>query len=256
MKLLGGNGIEEASRAIRMELLYGNEHQRLRALEILDGLIQNAGETFQKRFANKKLVDSFDRCLDKHSGQLVRSECTKLLRGWSKYNPDIARLYKVFIANSHMMKSQLTQHQKAKALSDADNPFGDGAETERPAPAPVRKVAAPVAPVASPIRPSEPSHSRSSFFRKKDKKSKGRNKNFNFEAEKPMMKACVADSTIAASNLENVLRSQGSQQISANADALRYFEIGKKHRQKIKTYVRPNILRMNFTDLVVATLSY
>jgi hypothetical protein len=77
-----------------MELLYGSDHHRLRALTILDVLIQNAGETFQKNFADTKLADGLDKCL-KCSNPAVREKCAGLMRGWSKYDAHIARTYKV-----------------------------------------------------------------------------------------------------------------------------------------------------------------
>jgi hypothetical protein len=104
----------------------------------------------------------------------------------------------------------------------------------------------PQKPSLTPIQAGEGStHSRSSFFKKKDKKVKAKGKNFNFEAEKPMMKACIADSSIAATNLEDVLRSapRGGERISQNPTALRYFEECKTQRQKIKIYVSSNVLR-------------
>jgi hypothetical protein len=94
INLLQLNGIREASRAIRLELWYGNDHHRLRALTILDGLIQNAGEIFQKTFSDDKLVDGLERCL-KSSNSVVRSKCSGLMRGWLKYDAGIARAYKV-----------------------------------------------------------------------------------------------------------------------------------------------------------------
>jgi hypothetical protein len=50
---LQSTGTTEASRAIRKKLKYGNVHRQLRALTILDALIKNAGETFQRNFADE-----------------------------------------------------------------------------------------------------------------------------------------------------------------------------------------------------------
>jgi hypothetical protein len=56
------------------------------------------------------------------------------------------------------------------------------------------------------------------------------------------MKACIADSSIAATNLEDVLRSapHGGERISRDPTAIRYFEECKNQRQKIKIYVSQN----------------
>ena len=50
---LQATGPAEAARAIRKKLKYGNVHRQLRALTILDGLIQNAGPRFQRAFADE-----------------------------------------------------------------------------------------------------------------------------------------------------------------------------------------------------------
>lgn len=45
---LQATGPAEAARAIRKKLKYGNVHRQIRALVLLDGLIQNAGTRFQR----------------------------------------------------------------------------------------------------------------------------------------------------------------------------------------------------------------
>jgi hypothetical protein len=47
---------QEASRAIRKKLKYGNVHRQLRALVILRALTENAGKGFQINWANQELV--------------------------------------------------------------------------------------------------------------------------------------------------------------------------------------------------------
>lgn len=55
-------GPSEAARAIRKKLKYGNVHRQLRALTILDGLIQNAGPRFQRAFADEPLLERLRVC--------------------------------------------------------------------------------------------------------------------------------------------------------------------------------------------------
>ena len=49
--------MQEASRAIRKKLKYGNVHRQLRALVILRSLTENAGKGFQLHWANQELVN-------------------------------------------------------------------------------------------------------------------------------------------------------------------------------------------------------
>ena len=48
--------VQEASRAIRKKLKYGNVHRQLRALVILRALTENASKGFQVNWANVELV--------------------------------------------------------------------------------------------------------------------------------------------------------------------------------------------------------
>lgn len=92
-------------------------------------------------------------------------------------------------------------------------------------------------------------HSRSSsgsFFgsssrdkKKKDKRSR-RRRPFNLEAEKDQMKATIADSSMAAINLMNALKSinREKERISDNKAAVEGFERCKYLRRKILRYVR------------------
>src|SRR5207342_542145 len=54
---LQSSGPTEAARAIRKKLKYGDTHRQLRALTLLDGLIQNAGPHFQRAFADEPLLE-------------------------------------------------------------------------------------------------------------------------------------------------------------------------------------------------------
>lgn len=98
---LQASGPSEAARAIRKKLKYGNVHRQLRALVILDGLIQNAGSHFQRAFADEPLLERLRVCgTSGLSDPAVRSKCTELFREWSQYAATpglerVARLYKV-----------------------------------------------------------------------------------------------------------------------------------------------------------------
>lgn len=120
------------------------------------------------------------------------------------------------------------------------DPFRDSEDDEpTPKPAPPPQAA-----------PQSSSHSKttsasgsSSFFgSSKDKKRKDKGKKrapFNLEAEKATMKVVVAESSIAATNLNNVLQSINREQerISDNATAVERFESCKKLRRKVLRYV-------------------
>jgi hypothetical protein len=140
------------------------------------------------------------------------------------------------------------------------NPFEDD-EDEVPPPA------APVATHSRNTSTSQPQLSRpaGSFFgpgnfvsppkkakKDKDKKSgKKKNKPFNLEAEKETMKNCIADSSVASTNLLNALRliNREREQISENQAAVHHFDGCKLLRRKILRYVRSPVYRTSsFAD--------
>ncbi len=98
---LQGSGPTEAARAIRKKLKYGNVHRQVRALALLDGLIQNAGQRFQRTFADEPLLERLRVCgAGELSAPAVRAKCRELFREWAQYanTPGlerIARLHKV-----------------------------------------------------------------------------------------------------------------------------------------------------------------
>jgi hypothetical protein len=99
---LQSSGPTEAARAIRKKLKYGNTHRQVRALVLIDGLIQNAGPRFQRSFVDEPLLERLRVCgTSDLSDPEVRKKCSELFRGWAteyKSTPGlerIATLYKV-----------------------------------------------------------------------------------------------------------------------------------------------------------------
>jgi len=93
---LQGTGPTEAARAIRKKLKYGNVHAQIRALVILDGLIQNAGSRFQRAFLDEPLLERLRVCgTSDLSPPEVREKCKILYSGWSreyKSTPGLERI--------------------------------------------------------------------------------------------------------------------------------------------------------------------
>jgi len=101
---LQATGPAEAARAIRKKLKYGNVHRQLRALTILDGLIQNAGSRFQRAFLDEPLLERLRVCgTSDLADPQVRDKCKVLYAGWAreyKSTPGLERiagLYKVWL---------------------------------------------------------------------------------------------------------------------------------------------------------------
>jgi hypothetical protein len=79
--------LQEASRAIRKKLKYGNVHRQLRALVILRALTENAGKGFQLNWADEMLMDRLktmanDVCFSSLPDLALSSVCPVAVRGW------------------------------------------------------------------------------------------------------------------------------------------------------------------------------
>ena len=99
---LQSTGPAEAARAIRKKLKYGSVHRQLRALVILDGLIQNGGARFQRTFADEMLLERLRICGTSNlTDPIVSEKCKELFRSWATEYKNvrglerIAALYKV-----------------------------------------------------------------------------------------------------------------------------------------------------------------
>lgn len=106
------SGPAEAARAIRKKLKYGNVHRQLRALAILDGLIQNAGSRFQRCFCDEALLERLRVCgTGNTSHPEVKKKCNELFRSWAQFKNvegmrGVASLYKVRSVSAHAPREE------------------------------------------------------------------------------------------------------------------------------------------------------
>ncbi|KAJ2901531.1 hypothetical protein MKZ38_001716 [Zalerion maritima] len=281
---LQATGPTEAARAIRKKLKYGNVHRQIRALVILDALIQNAGHRFQTTFADEPLLERLRVCgTSELSHPKVKQKCSELFRGWAGAfgkQPGMERICKLY--QELPRRKQVATREKSRAVQESENPFQDDEDEETPH-------SPPSAAGPSSQKPSAPyggevpkvqsfSHVRnnsSSIFgggssssskkKDKDKKKKKDRRPFNIDEERPKIKGTIADGNIAWSNLMNTVLSTNREQmrISDNEEALRKFEECKKIRRKVLRYIHlvmdeqllGTLLQLN-DDLVKALMTF
>ncbi|KAL2161951.1 hypothetical protein VTH06DRAFT_7736 [Thermothelomyces fergusii] len=236
---LQDTGPSEASRAIRKKLKYGNLHRQLRALTILDGLIQNAGPRFQRSFADEALLERLRFCgTASLSDPEVKKKCTELFASWAaeyKNTPgmeQVARLYREL-----PRRKQVITQEKSKVIKETENPFreDDEEEDDRPSSAgPSKGHSKTSSQSNSPTKQTNTGHD----TKKKDKRTK-KSRPFNLAAEQDKIKACIADANIAATNLMNMLQTinREKERISENQIAVLRFEACKDLRRKILRYI-------------------
>ncbi|KAF2494545.1 hypothetical protein BU16DRAFT_42569 [Lophium mytilinum] len=239
------SGPTEAARAIRKKLKYGSVHRQIRALTILDGLIQNAGSRFQRAFADEPLLERL-RLLAKDDmvDSEVRKKVNVLFRQWAvayKATPGLERIATLY---KQLPRTKRPQPQQSKVLRDNEAEAEYDEPTAPPSPPKARRTSSPPThshtPSASFSRPvalgSAPLPSSSIF--KKDKK--GKNKPFNLEKEKPQLLETIAQASVASTNLLNGLQliNREEQRVSTNPEVMSRFETCKVLRRQILRYIQ------------------
>lgn len=112
---LQGSGPSEAARAIRKKLKYGNVHRQIRALILLDGLIQNAGPRFQRAFVDEPLLERLRVCGTSHlSDPDVRDKCKELFRSWAQYKgtPGLERIAQLHRVSEVRLTSKMSMSKQ------------------------------------------------------------------------------------------------------------------------------------------------
>ncbi|KAJ5983832.1 hypothetical protein N7481_005931 [Penicillium waksmanii] len=225
------SGPTEASRALRKKLKYGNLHRQLRALTILDFLIQNAGDRFLREFADEPLLERLRIAgTDSVSDPLVKQKCKVLFGQWAVTYKDTAGMSKIAALYKQLPKrKQPATQAKAKVLRD-------GANHNEPPMGHTVSVSAGNGPSTTLSSPKQKSKS------KKDRKDKklSVSKNFNLEKERPEILQTLASASVASTNLLNALKlvNRETTRVSEDAECISRFEICKKLRHQILRYIQ------------------
>ncbi|KFY26775.1 hypothetical protein V491_01163 [Pseudogymnoascus sp. VKM F-3775] len=249
---LQATGPTEAARAIRKKLKYGNVHRQLRALTILDGLMQNAGSRFQRAFVDEPLLERLRVCATSPmSEKEVRARCQVLFAGWGhtyKSTPGMERIAR--LSKELPKRKQVVTQDRSKVLKETErDPFEDEEDEVEPsasrsaAPSPTPGAAA----KSSKSKPSSTGISSSLFgsttptkSKKSKKGSKSKSGSFNLEAEKGSMKTNIAESSVASINLLNALQriNREEERVSENQACVAQFERCKFLRRHILRYIQ------------------
>lgn len=240
------SGPPEASRALRKKLKYGNVHRQLRALTILDFLIQNAGDRFLRAFADEPLLERLRiTATDSVSDPEVRAKCKQLFAQWAVTYKDTRGMEGITALYRQLPKrKQPARQAQAKVLKDTetsdDAPLGHSVSVSV-GEGPSRILSSPQSP-PSPYRRSSGvnpvANSSSSGKKKKDKKN--RVQPFNIEKEKPELLQTIASASVASTNLLNALKliNRETVRVSDDPAVMDQFEKCKQLRRQILRYIQ------------------
>lgn len=211
---------------------YGNVHRQLRALTILDFLIQNAGSRFQHLFADEPLLERLRiAATDPVSDQKVQERCRQLFAQWAasyKNTPGMERVTALY--RQLPKRKQPAAAAKAKVLQDASNeqPFGNSVSISSGSKPPT---------VLS--TPKDKSHKK-----KKEKKlsisSIPAMRRINIDKERPEILKTLASASVASTNLLNAIKlvNRETHRVSEDAEASTRFDQCRELRRKILRYIQ------------------
>jgi hypothetical protein len=234
-------------------------HRQIRALVLLDALIQNAGTRFQKAFADEPLLERL-RILarDDMVDAEVRQKVNVLFRQWAVAYKGTPGLERIAALHKELPRTKRPQPQQSRIVQQQDAEAAREREEHSPPPSPPHarrpepqhvssSSSSRTNPLGGTPRSSNPislgggtSQSSSSIF-KRDKKDKKKTaaKTFNLEKEKGQLLETMASANVASTNLLNGLQliNREQQRVSENPEVMRRFEACKQLRRQILRYI-------------------
>lgn len=218
-------------------------HGQLRALAILDGLIENAGPRFQRAFADEPLLERLRvAATDPLSDEEVKIKCQILFRQWAinyQSTPGMERL--AALHKQLPRRKKPVRQEESKVLKETEeesqaDPFAENViVSERVSP--TKSLGPPPSKASSSnIGPTSSKGSKTKNKKAKQPKSKP----FNVEKEKPRLLETIASSSVASTNLVNALRliNREKKRVSEDPDTLKHFETCKLLRRQVLHYIQ------------------
>ncbi|KAL8736679.1 MAG: hypothetical protein Q9166_000045 [cf. Caloplaca sp. 2 TL-2023] len=245
-------GPTEAARAIRKKLKYGNVHKQLRALTILDGLIENAGPRFQRAFADEPLLERLRvAATDSVSDPEVKKKCSVLFRQWAASYSKTSGMERIAALHTQLpQRKKATRQESSRVLKESEpgeneNLFGHSVSVSGGG-GPMQNLRASSSTSTSPtlasasngpsLTPYDQTFTKTSKSHKKSKSPKP----FNLEKEKPQLLQTIASSSVASTNLMNSLKliNRESKRVSEDPETVNRFETCKLLRRQILRYIQ------------------
>lgn len=200
----------------------------MRALTILDFLIQNAGDRFLRAFADEPLLERLRiAATDSVSDPQVKMKCKQLFGQWAvsyKNTPGMERVTALY--RQLPKRKQPANQAKAKVLRESSGSSG---------PAMGHSVS-----ISTGNGPETVLSQTKDKSKSKKKERKLRDRAFSLEKEKPQLLQTLASSSVASTNLLNALKhvNRETHRVSEDAEAISRFETCKQLRRQILRYIQ------------------
>lgn len=220
-------------------------HKQLRALTVLDCLIENAGPRFQRTFADEPLLERLRvAATDSLSDAQVKKKCSVLFRQWAATYQSTPGMERIVALHKQLpQRKKPPRQENSRVVRETEeevqaDPFGNNDYRDASPPSSARRDS-----YSSPLTAATFSQGPSLAPLGKPEKSKRRkskSKPFNLEKEKPQLLQAIASSSVASTNLMNALKliNREHKRVGEDPEALKRFENCKLLRRQILRYIQ------------------
>ena len=219
-------------------------HKQLRALTVLDGLIENAGPRFQRVFADEPLLERLRvAATDSLSDAEVKRKCSILFRQWAVTYQSTPGMERVVALNKQLPQRKKPPRQEdSRVVRETEqevqaDPFGNNDYRDAIVPSSTQS--------SSYASPTSATFSQGPSLMaigkpEKSKRRKSKSKPFNLEKEKPQLLQAIASSSVASTNLMNSLKliNREHKRVGEDPEAVQRFENCKLLRRQILRYIQ------------------
>ena len=221
-------------------------HKQLRALTVLDGLMENAGPRFQRTFADEPLLERLRvAATDSLSDPQVKKKCSALFRQWASTYQSTPGMERIVALHKQVpQRKKPPRQENSRVIRETEqevqaDPFGNNDYKDAGALSSARKNSY-TSPLTTPTTSTFSQGSSLTPHGKPEKSKKKKSKPFNLEKERPQLLQAIATSSVASTNLMNALKliNREHKRVGEDPEALKRFETCKLLRRQILRYIQ------------------
>ncbi|CAN6623467.1 LAS seventeen-binding protein 5 [Trichomonascus vanleenenianus] len=230
-------GPTEAARALRKKLKYGNKHKQLRALTLLDVMVQNGNRDLEMLYNDDMLLERLRQCaLESITDPVVKRKIQTLAVVWAQECKDKRGMERLATFYKHLpalKKRSSNRGGDSEGSGSTSRARGNSFSSQSAPKSTQRRRSATMSSVSK--------RSNGSGSRSRPERTSGSGGGpFNLERDRPKMLQTIAEANTAATNLQNALQlvNQQTELSTENKQATRCFNQCKKLRRQILKYIQ------------------
>ncbi len=236
-------GPTEAARALRKKLKYGNVHRQLRALVLLNSILENGTPRIQRNLFDEMLLERLRVCAASEvSDEKVKRLCRNLFISWAKNYQGRQGLQNVVALHKELPRRKQLPN-KENARKELVDPFKGEEDEEQQQQQPMVSASTKIQDTHGHRTRPGSSGIKSSFFGSSDvSRSKDKKKGKSEPVSAMQMSTAAGEGLTASAILQNMLRSHNreEQRISENESIAKQYKHCWNIRRRVLRYIGAN----------------